>query len=145
MHPTEQCIRLYRQYKEIVLYLVFGVLTTVVNWLAYAAFVWIGLDINVANILSWIVGVSFAFVVNKWYVFESRSLDGSKVIKEFGSFVGARILTGVIAIILFPILYNLGLDQSLFGTDGFLAKIVTSAIEIVLNWVLSKYVVFRKG
>lgn len=145
MHPTEQCIRLYRQHKEIILYLVFGVLTTVVNWLAYAAFVWIGLDINVANILSWIVGVSFAFVVNKWYVFESRSLDGTKVIKEFGSFVGARIFTGVIAIILFPILYNLGLDQSLFGTDGFLAKIVTSAIEIVLNWVLSKYVVFRKG
>ena len=145
MHPTEQCIRLYRQHKEIVLYLVFGVLTTVVNWLAYAVFVGIGLDINVANILSWIVGVSFAFVVNKWYVFESRSLDGTKVIKEFGSFVGARIFTGVIAIILFPILYNLGLDQSLFGTDGFLAKIVTSAIEIVLNWVLSKYVVFRKG
>ena len=128
MHLYEQCNRTFREHKEVILYLIFGVLTPVVNWLAYAAFVWIGLDINVSNILSWIVGVSFAFVVNKWYVFESRSLESRKVIKEFGSFVGARIFTGIIAILLFPLLYNIGLNQSLFGTDGFLAKIVTSRI-----------------
>ena len=145
MHLYEQCNRTFREHKEVILYLIFGVLTTVVNWLAYAAFVWIGLDINVSNILSWIVGVSFAFVVNKWYVFESRSLDSRKVIKEFCSFVGARIFTGIIAILLFPLLYNIGLNQSLFGTDGFLAKIVTSVIEIVLNWIFSKYLIFKKG
>ena len=143
MHLYEQCNRTFREHKEVILYLIFGVLTTVVNWLAYAAFVWIGLDINVSNILSWIVGVSFA--VNKWYVFESRSLESRKVIKEFGSFVGARIFTGIIAILLFPLLYNIGLNQSLFGTDGFLAKIVTSVIEIVLNWIFSKYLIFKKG
>ena len=114
MHLYEQCNRTFREHKEVILYLIFGVLTTVVNWLAYAAFVWIGLDINVSNILSWIVGVSFAFVVNKWYVFESRSLESRKVIKEFGSFVGARIFTGIIAILLFPLLYNIGLNQRLF-------------------------------
>ena len=135
MHLYEQCNRTFREHKEVILYLIFGVLTTVVNWLAYAAFVWIGLDINVSNILSWIVGVSFAFVVNKC----------RKVIKEFGSFVGARIFTGIIAILLFPLLYNIGLNQSLFGTDGFLAKIVTSVIEIVLNWIFSKYLIFKKG
>ena len=145
MHLYEQCNRTFREHKEVILYLIFGVLTTVVNWLAYAAFVWIGLDINVSNILSWIVGVSFAFVVNKWYVFESRSLESRKVIKEFGSFVGARIFTGIIAILLFPLLYNIGLNQSLFGTDGFLAKIVTSVIEIVLNWIFSKYLIFKKA
>ena len=145
MHLYEQCNRTFREHKEVILYLIFGVLTTVVNWLAYAAFVWIGLDINVSNILSWIVGVSFAFVVNKWYVFESRSLESRKVIKEFGSSVGARIFTGIIAILLFPLLYNIGLNQSLFGTDGFLAKIVTSVIEIVLNWIFSKCLIFKKG
>ena len=145
MHLYEQCNRTFREHKEVILYLIFGVLTTVVNWLAYAAFVWIGLDINVSNILSWIVGVSFAFVVNKWYVFESRSLESRKVIKAFGSFVGSRIFTGIIAILLFPLLYNIGLNQSLFGTDGFLAKIVTSVIEIVLNWIFSKYLIFKKG
>ena len=129
MHLYEQCNRTFREHKEVILYLIFGVLTTVVNWLAYAAFVWIGLDINVSNILSWIVGVSFAFVVNKWYVFESRSLESRKVIKEFGSFVGARIFTGIIAILLFPLLYNIGLNQSLF----------------VLNWIFSKYLIFKKG
>ena len=128
MHLYEQCNRTFREHKEVILYLIFGVLTTVVNWLAYAAFVWIGLDINVSNILSWIVGVSFAFVVNKWYVFESRSLESRKVIKEFGSFVGARIFTGIIAILLFPLLYNIGLNQSL-----------------LLNWIFSKYLIFKKG
>ena len=136
---------LYNDHRELVSYLIFGVLTTVVNWLAYMIFVWCGLEINLSNILSWIVGVTFAFVTNKWYVFRNRSTEAATVGREFLSFVGARIVTGIIAIVLFPILYNIGLNQSLFGTDGFLAKIVTSAIEIILNWAFSKYLVFREN
>lgn len=137
-------IDLYNKYREIILYVIFGGLTTVVNWAAYAGFVWLGIEINLSNALSWVVGVTFAFVVNKWFVFECKSLAPKTVIRELGSFFAARILTGVIAIVLFPILYNLGLNQSLFGTDGFLAKIITSILEIVLNWVFSKYLIFRK-
>lgn len=133
------------KYREPVAYVFFGGLTTVVNWLAYMLFVWMGIDINISNILSWVVGVLFAFVVNKWFVFENKSLEVKTVIIEMGAFFGARIVTGVIAIILFPVLYNLGLNQSFLGTDGLPAKIVTSVIEIILNWVFSKYLVFREN
>jgi putative flippase GtrA len=135
---------MYIKYKELILYGIYGVLTTVVTWVSYALFVNLGMELNLANILSWICGVAFAFVTNKWFVFESKSLKTTKVLKELSLFVGARIFTGVIAWILFPILLWLGMDQMLFGTEGFLAKIVVSIIEIVLNWVLSKYMVFRK-
>jgi len=134
---------MYMKYKELILYGIYGVLTTVVTWVSYALFVNLGMELNLANILSWICGVAFAFVTNKWFVFESKSLKTTKVLKELSLFVGARIFTGVIAWILFPILLWLGMDQMLFGTEGFLAKIVVSIIEIVLNWVLSKYMVFR--
>ena len=135
---------MYTKYKELILYGIYGVLTTLVTWASYALFVNLGMELNLGNILSWICGVTFAFVTNKWFVFESRSLKTTKVLKELSLFVGARIFTGVIAWVLFPILLWLGMDQMLFGTEGFLAKIVVSVIEIVLNWVLSKYMVFRK-
>ena len=133
------------KYREPVAYVFFGGLTTIVNWLAYMLFVWMGIDINISNILSWVVGVLFAFVVNKWFVFENKSLEFKTVLIEMGAFFGARIVTGVIAIVLFPILYNMGLNQSFLGTDGLPAKIVTSVIEIILNWVFSKYLIFREN
>ena len=133
---------LYRKHEEVVLYLFFGVLTTVVNWGAYAILVSLGVEINLSNIISWIVGVSFAFAVNKWFVFKSRILVPIVVLRELGSFFAARIVTGAIAIILFPIVYALGMDQTLFGIDGFLAKMFTTVIEIFLNWLFSKFLIF---
>jgi putative flippase GtrA len=131
--------------KEALLYIIFGGFTTLVTWGTYAAFVWMGIELNISNILSWICGVSFAFVVNKWIVFQCRSTRSSDVLRELGSFFSARIFTGLIAIALFPILLALGMDGSLFGVEGFPAKIVTSIIEIALNWIFSKYMIFKKG
>ena len=133
---------LYRKYEEMILYLIFGVLTTVVNWGAYAILVSCGLEINLSNIISWIISVSFAFVVNKWFVFKSRILRLAVVARELGSFFAARIFTGAIAIILFPIVYALGMDQTVFGIDGFAAKIFTTVLEIFLNWLFSKFLIF---
>ena len=131
--------------REVIMYLIFGALTTLVSWGSYALFVHLGIDINVSNAMSWVCGVLFAFTTNKWFVFLSRSTTIKTLVYELGSFFGARIVTGIVAIVLFPILYNLGLNQSLFNTDGFLAKIITSFVEIVLNWLFSKYIVFRKN
>lgn len=130
--------------REAFLYILFGGFTVLVSWVSYAAFVWIGLELNVSNILSWICAVLFAFVVNKWFVFENRSTEPKVVVKELGSFFSARILTGVIAIILFPVLLAMGMDGDLFGVDGFPARIVTSLVEIAMNWVFSKYMIFTK-
>ena len=133
---------LYRKHEEVILYIFFGVLTTIVNWVSYALFVWCGIDIVVSNIISWIVGVMFAFVMNKWFVFRSRCLIPAVVLRELGSFFAARIVTGVIAIVLFPIVYALGMDQTFMGIDGFVAKMFTTVIEVILNWIFSKYLIF---
>ena len=133
------------KYREPILYIFFGGLTTIISWVSYAAFVWAGIEINISNILSWICGVLFAFVTNKWFVFTSKDTSVKVVVYELGSFISARIFTGVIAWILFPILIFIGLNQSMFNAEGFVAKIVTSLIEIVLNWIFSKYVVFRNN
>ena len=134
----------YNEHKEAILYIVCGGFTTLVTWATYALFVWVGLELNVSNILSWICGVSFAFVVNKWIVFESKSLQQTKILKELSMFFSARIFTGIIAWILFPILLWLGMNQVILGTEGMIAKIVVSVVEIALNWVFSKYFIFKK-
>lgn len=141
--PMTNLMELYRKYEEIILYLIFGFLTLVVNWSAYAIFVQCCIEINLSNILSWIVSVSFAFVVNKWFVFKSKLLVPIVVLRELGSFFAARIITGVIAIVLFPIVYALGMDQTIFGVDGFAAKIFTTVLEIILNWAFSKFLIFN--
>jgi len=136
--------KVYKEHKEPILYVFFGGFTTLISLAAYMIFVWMGLDLNVSNILSWVCGVLFAFVSNKWFVFSSKSMEKTTVVRELGSFVGARIFTGVLAAILFPILLAVGLDGDFMGTAGFLARIVTSIIEIILNWIFSKYLVFVK-
>jgi len=127
------------------MYLIVGGATTVINWGSYYLFTdFLSFELNIANITSWIISVTFAFFTNKLYVFQSKHLDMKTMTKEFSAFVGSRIFTGIIAWILFPILLYLGIDRFIIETPGMLAKIITSVVEIVLNWVLSKYFVFRK-
>jgi len=135
---------MFTKHREGILYLIFGGFTVLVSWATYAIFVWSGIEINISNILSWVCAVLFAFVTNKWMVFRSRSLEKKVVVKEAGSFLFFRIITGIIAIIAFPILYGLGMNQSLFGIDGLIARIAVSMIEIALNYLASKFVVFRE-
>ncbi|MBR6912026.1 MAG: GtrA family protein [Candidatus Methanomethylophilaceae archaeon] len=136
---------LFARYREIIMYLIVGGATTVINWGSYYLFTdFLSFELNIANITSWIISVTFAFFTNKLYVFQSKHLDMKTMTKEFSAFVGSRIFTGIIAWILFPILLYLGIDRFIIETPGMLAKIITSVVEIVLNWVLSKYFVFRK-
>ena len=134
--------QLYKNHKEAVLYIVCGGFTTLISWASYALFVSAGIELNISNILSWVCGVLFAFVVNKWIVFECKSVEKITILKELGGFIGSRIATGILAFVLFPVLLYIGLDQSIMGFDGMVARIITSIIEIALNWVLSKYFVF---
>ena len=132
-----------KEHRQGILYVICGGFTTLVSWVSYSVFVLLGLELNICNILSWICGVAFAFVVNKLIVFESKSIEHKVVIRESSLFTIFRLITGIIAWVLFPILLAIGLDQSLFGIDGLIARGIVSFIEIVLNWVFSKYVIFR--
>ncbi len=139
--------------REVFMYLVFGVLTTVVSWASYALFDRIVgkfvenndiLQASIANVLSWIAAVLFAFVTNKLWVFDSKSWKGDIVIKELGSFIAARLATGCIEWFGVPLLMKLGMDQELFGTKGMLAKIIASVLVVILNYFFSKLLIFKK-
>lgn len=144
--------------KEIIMYLVFGVLTTVVSWGTYTVFInTVGLSVFVSNLLSWVCAVLFAYITNKLWVFESKGWEAKLLIKESLSFIASRGATGILEIVLVPILEKLMFDSLFYTllekldislkilfTEGIYSKIFISVIIAVLNYIFSKLIVFRK-
>ena len=134
--------------REIILYLVFGGLTTVVSWGTYMLFAndnLLGLGITLSKFLSWVCAVLFAFFTNKSWVFQSHNWGPRTFFRELASFFGARAVTGALEIFGTPALVHAGVNQKLFGTTGMLANILVSIIVVILNYVFSKLFVFTKG
>ena len=138
--------KLFEKYREIIMYLIFGALTTLVSLLSYSLFVsLLSLSITAASALSWVIAVSFAFVTNKQFVFKSRSREKKTVLKELVSFFLARGISGIVEIFLPELLFKVGLSFSLFGVKGLVSKIIVNVIVIILNYIFSKLWVFKKG
>lgn len=131
----------YEKYKEIINYLIFGVLTTVISLLAYYGLTFTiinpddALMLQVANVISWIAGVLFAYFTNRKYVFESKNTNK---IKEFTSFVGARVTTLLLDMAI------MGLGVTILHSNDKIMKLISQILVIVGNYVLSKVFVFRK-
>ena len=127
------------KYKGLILYGIFGVLTTIINIATYAVcYRVIGIANVPSDIIAWVVGVAFAFITNKLYVFGSKSMDMKTLFPELVKFVAARLATGVLDVIIMFI----GVDV-MHGPDVIL-KVASNVIVIILNYVLSKLVVFKK-
>ena len=138
-------IEFYKKHKEVVLYLIFGVATTLINWVVYAVLIELfKVNMTLSNGIAWLVAVVFAFLTNKVYVFNSSSFSFKLLLKEALSFFTSRIFTGLIDIFIPEILFLLGINQAVFGIDGFVAKALTSVVVIVLNYIFSKFFVFKK-
>ena len=130
---------LLEKYRGLILYLVFGVLTTAINIAVYALCYRVLRLPNVpSNVVAWILAVLFAFVTNKLYVFESKSLERGTVLRELLSFVGARLATGLLDLAVMFV----GVDL-LHGPD-LVFKVASNIVVIILNYVFSKLIVFRK-
>ena len=136
--------KIYHAYKEAIDYLFWGGMTTVVSWGTYSLFVLLGASVFWGNAGSWVCAVAFAFVTNKLWVFQSKSWAGSVVFPELGKFLSSRVATGIFEMIAVPALVAIGLNQTIFGIDGMVSKVVVSIAVIVLNYVLSKLFVFKK-
>ena len=135
----EKIQNLLKKHWDILTYLVFGVLTTVVNYLVYLPlYNLLGIPAAVSNIIAWAFAVAFAFLTNKPFVFKSRDWSAKTVVPELSKFVGSRVATGAMETgIIF-------LAVDLMGWNGNLWKIVTSVLVVILNYVFSKLLVFRK-
>ena len=135
----EKAKALIGKYRSLILYAVFGVLTTLVNMAAY----WLCFDVmgipNVpATIIAWVLAVSFAFITNKLWVFDSKSFDGKTLKHEIPTFFGARLATGVLDV---AIMY---LAVDLMHWNPTFWKLVSNILVIIINYVASKLVIFRK-
>lgn len=131
---------------EIFLYLYMGVLTTVVNVVSYelirnslsnkiqdSNLTW-----KIAEVVAFIIAVIFAFVTNKIFVFRSFSINPAKVFSELGMFFGARVITEGINFFIMWIM----IDKNNY--DEFLSKIIASVVVIVLNYIFSKFIIFKR-
>ena len=137
----EKVKELYLKYKEIINYLIVGVLTTVVSLAAYYLCVFTFLNpensvqLQIANILSWIVGVAFAYFTNRKYVFESKNQNK---ISEATKFVSSRITTLVLDMLI------MWLGVTVLHFNDKLIKLISQVLVIVGNYILSKLFVFKK-
>lgn len=135
-------MELYKKYKEIINYLIVGVLTTMVSLGTYYISVITFLNPNnplqlqIANVISWIAAVSFAYVTNRKFVFESRN---SNILKELATFVGARIAT------LLMDMFCMFLMVTCLGINDKIAKIIVQVIVTVANYIFSKLWVFHSN
>ena len=120
---------------DMVSYLFFGVLTTAVNYLVYLPlYNLLGISAAVSNIIAW----AFAYVTNKPFVFKSHDWSMQTVLPELGKFVGCRAASGGLETVLIL------LTVDILGWNGNIWKLIISVLVVILNYVSSKLLVFRK-
>lgn len=130
---------LLSKYYDVISYLFFGVLTTVVNYLVYLpCYNLLGFPAVISNLIAWVVAVAFAYLTNKPFVFKSFDWSAKTVIPELSKFVGTRVASGGLESAIIWIMVDL------LGRDGNIWKLITSVLVVVANYVGSKLFVFRK-
>ena len=143
-----------KQIKELIKYLFFGLLTTVVGLGSFKLFdVVLGEKLYLlTNVISWIIAVAFAFITNKIWVFESKSFNTSIVFKELISFFGARVFTLLLEELgLWLLITVIGMKNisgfKLLGLDingNIMAKLIISVVVVIMNYIFSKFLIFKK-
>lgn len=138
----EKIKEIYLKYKEIINYLIVGGLTTVLSLIVYYIAVYTFLDpdnaiqLQIANILSWIAGVTFAYFTNRKFVFESKN---PHKIKEATKFVGSRISTLLLD------MFVMWIGVTVLAFNDKVMKIISQILVIVGNYLISKLFVFKKN
>ncbi len=144
---------LFKKYKEPILYIVFGGVTTLVSLVSFALcnrLLGEGLYL-ISNIISWVLAVAVAFVTNKLWVFESKSWAPGVLWRELPAFAGARIFSLLVEEAgLFLLVDILGFDGWSYTLCGFaisgemIAKFLMQVVVLILNYIFSKLVIFKK-
>ena len=130
---------LIRKHYDILAYLFFGVLTTVVNYVIYLpCYNLLQLSAAVSNAIAWVAAVAFAYVTNKPFVFRSHDWSAKTVVPELTKFVGSRVASGALEMAIIFVTVDLML------WNGNVMKLVTSVLVVIFNYVASKLLVFNK-
>lgn len=135
----KRCWDLYKKYEEGINYLIFGFLAFVLNYVLYYLLESV-LHINYlgATVVSWMLTVIFAYWTNHTFVFKSKNVSVDSLLKEFASFIGARIATEFLEV---GFMY---LAVEVLGMNSYIAKLIGQVLVIVTNYFLSKLWIFKK-
>ena len=131
---------LFKKYcnKETILYVIFGVLTTLVDWVCYLL-IHNRMSVELATAIAWLLAVIFAFITNKLFVFESKAFQLKILIAEGISFFSARV-----ASLVFTIVY-MHVTVKWLGWNDLIAKLTSAVFVVIANYFLSKFFIFKKG
>jgi len=132
-------LALLLKYRQLILYFVFGGLTFLVSMVSYVFCVRaLGLDVLIANIVSWILAVLFAFFTNRKWVFDGEGGGSRSLLRQMASFFGGRLFTLAVEELI------LAVFVTWLRFDGVIVKVVAQVVVIVLNYFISKFWVFKK-
>lgn len=131
---------LWTKYKSYILYLFFGGVTTLVNWLCfYVCAHLLNLGTVVSNVIAWILAVAVAFLTNRKWVFESRARGAKRIIREAAGFTASRLVTlGVETLMMW-------LTVDICGWNDMLMKIIVNIVVMIVNYIFSRFFVFKPG
>lgn len=132
-------IQLIRKYKEQILYLIFGGLTTLVNIAVYFICRRMSASVTLSTVVAWFVAVLFAYITNKLFVFESKCAGASQLLHEITGFFGCRLFTGLLDL---GIMY---VSVDILNVNELAMKILSNIVVIVLNYIFSKLVIFNRN
>ncbi len=131
---------LYLEYKEIINYLIFGGLSTVVNFASYfIAARLLKIDEVASSAISWFCAVLFAYITNRLFVFDNKSNTKKGILKEIISFFAFRVLSGILCDV-----GTFALMVKVFNINDIISKIVTQIMVIIVNYIFSKFIIFKK-
>lgn len=134
-----KCMKLYNKYKQIILYLIFGGLTTLINIITfYICNDLLIIEYKLSNIIAWILSVIFAFFTNKIIVFNSKNKDKNQITYEVISFLVARLLSLIFDMVLMIFMIDV------LKLDELITKILVNIFVVIINYIFSKFIIFRK-
>ena len=134
----ERLRELFIKYRELLSYLFFGVLTTVVNYVSYLLLAPFFGTTTIPTAIAWVLSVAFAYLTNRRWVFRSQAKGAAAILREAGSFVGARLSSGVIDVgIMWVFADRLGFNDKL-------VKLASNVFVVIFNYIASKLIIFRK-
>ncbi len=138
MLEKERFISMKKLSKELVMYIIMGIGTTIVSLLSYFILANpLHMNYQISNMISWILAVSFAYITNRKYVFDSKINDSKGIFKEVISFFGARLSTLIIE------MASMFIFVSLIHFDANIIKLLNQGIVLILNYIFSKLFVFK--
>lgn len=140
----KKLLLIIKKYQGLILYLFFGFVTTGVNFLVYCiGVIFISWNITISNIVAWFLSVLVAYITNKIWVFKSYCTETKFLVREIFMFYIARFASGAFEIVMLPIMVKSGFNQTFFGVDGFVAKLILSIFVVIANYIFSKLAIFK--